>query len=99
MMGDLLAILLMGLICFAFWQQRRQSELAKQAITHKCRSLDLQLISVAFVAHRFRTKQGRFRWHTLYRFEFSALGDDCYQGEMTMIGFHPIHFELPPHRI
>ncbi|NLS13146.1 DUF3301 domain-containing protein [Vibrio sp. SM6] len=99
MMGDLLAILLLALLCFAFWQQRRQAELARAAISQKCRSLDLQLISVAFGAHRFKTPKGQWRWHTIYRFEFSALGDDCYQGEMTMVGFHAIAFDLPPHRI
>ncbi|MDQ2165402.1 MULTISPECIES: DUF3301 domain-containing protein [Vibrio] len=99
MLGDLLAILLLSLGCFLFWQQRRQAELAKAAISRKCEQLDLQLISVAFGRHKFKTPEGLCRWHTVYWFEFSALGDDCYQGELQMIGFRPSAFHLPPHRM
>lgn len=99
MLGDLLAILLLSLGCFLFWQQRRQAELAKAAISRKCEQLDLQLISVAFGRHKFKTLEGFWRWHTVYWFEFSALGDDCYQGELQMIGFRPSAFHLPPHRM
>lgn len=99
MLGDLLAILLLSLGCFLFWQQRRQAELAKAAISRKCEQLDLQLISVAFGRHKFKTPEGLWRWHTVYWFEFSALGDDCYQGELQMIGFRLSAFHFPPHRM
>ncbi|MDG2708212.1 DUF3301 domain-containing protein, partial [Vibrio parahaemolyticus] len=36
MIGDLLAILGLCFFCYLFWQQRRQAELAKVAITRKC---------------------------------------------------------------
>ncbi|MDW2313309.1 DUF3301 domain-containing protein, partial [Vibrio sp. 1075] len=52
MIGDLLAILGLCFFCFLFWQQRRQSELAKVAISRKCEQLDLQLVSIAFGAHK-----------------------------------------------
>ncbi|WP_419719650.1 DUF3301 domain-containing protein, partial [Maritalea porphyrae] len=42
---------------------------------------------------------GRWFWHTVYLFEFSALGDDCYQGRLEMRGFIPMRFNLPPHRM
>lgn len=48
MIGDLLAILLLAFGCFIFWQQRKQSELAKAAIKRKCDQLNLQLVSVSF---------------------------------------------------
>ncbi|WP_114765174.1 DUF3301 domain-containing protein [Vibrio rhodolitus] len=99
MITDLLAILLLCLVCMLFWQQRRQSELAKIAIQRKCDQLDLQLISTALKAHKIKTPDGVWRWHTVYQFEFSSLGDDCYQGELTMIGFQIVHFHLPPHRM
>lgn len=99
MIGDLLSILLLSFFCFLFWQQRRQSELAKAAITRKCEQLELQMVSVAFGGHKIKTPQGKWRWHTTYEFEFSALGDDCYQGQLTMIGFRPMQFHLPPHRM
>jgi len=99
MISDLLAILALTLFCFAFWQQRRQSELAKQAISRRCQQLDIQLLSTAFVGHRFKHKNGRFGWHTVYQFEFSSLGDDYYQGELTMIGFRAVGFDIPPYRM
>ncbi len=98
-MANLLAILGLSLFCFAFWQQRRQSELAKQAIARRCKQLDIQLLSTAFEAHRFKNSKGRFGWHTVYEFEFSSLGDDYYIGELTMVGFRPVSFEIPPYRM
>lgn len=56
MIGDLLAILGLCFFCYLFWQQRRQAELAKAAITRKCEQLDLQLISIAFGAHKLKTQ-------------------------------------------
>lgn len=56
MIGDLLAILGLCFFCFLFWQQRRQSELAKVAISRKCEQLDLQLVSIAFGAHKLKTQ-------------------------------------------
>lgn len=58
MIGDLLAILGLCFFCYLFWQQRRQAELAKAAITRKCEQLDLQLISIAFGAHKLKTPDG-----------------------------------------
>ncbi|MGX9418773.1 DUF3301 domain-containing protein [Vibrio sp. RC27] len=98
MITDLYAIIFAALVCFLFWQQRKQSELAKQAIQRKCKQMNLQLVSVAFSTHKFRTKEKTWRWHTIYHFEFSSLGDDCYQGELIMRGFYISKFNLPPHR-
>ncbi len=98
-MADLLTIVAVSLACWLFWQQRRQAEIAKAAIDSRCQQLDLQLVSVAFGAHKLKTPDGRWRFHTIYHFEFSALGDDCYQGKLTMLGFKPAGFHLPPHRL
>ncbi|WP_122053186.1 DUF3301 domain-containing protein [Vibrio sp. Evd11] len=102
MIDNLLAILLLCFFCFLFWQQRRQSELAKAAIARKCKELDLQLLSVAFNGHKLKMRHELTticRWHTVYHFEFSALGDDLYQGKLTMVGFRSMRFELQPHRM
>ncbi len=98
-MGDLIAILGVSFACFLFWQQRKQSELAKAAISKRCNQLELQLLSVSFGAHRFRTPEGKIKWHTAYYFEFSALGDDYYQANLIMVGFRPVHFNIPPYRM
>jgi hypothetical protein len=99
MIDDLFAILGLSFACLLFWQQRRQSELAKTAISKRCKQLDLQLLTVSFGAHKIRTPEGKLKWHTLYHFEFSALGDDCYQANLIMRGFRPVHFNIPPYRV
>ncbi|WPC73360.1 DUF3301 domain-containing protein [Vibrio porteresiae] len=98
-MEHLLNLLLVFLVCFAFWQQRRQSEIAKMVIQRQCDQLQLQLVSVAFGRHHLKTPQGAWRWHTVYWFEFSSLGDDCYQGQLIMYGFKAGKFHLPPHHL
>ncbi len=98
-MQDLVLILALCFGCVLFWQQRRQSELARAAIQRRCEQLGLQMISVAFKGHRFRTPKGRWRWHTIYQFEFSSLGDDCYQGQLIMLGFRAFDFQLPAYRV
>lgn len=98
-MSHLVSILALLLLGYLFWQQRRQSELAKMIIAKKCEQLDLQLLSVAFSAHKLKTPDGVWRWHTLYQFEFSSLGDDRYHGELQMSGFKAIGIHLPPHRL
>ncbi len=92
-------ILAVAFIAFLFWQQRRQSELAYQAVKRHCEHLDLQVLSVSFFRYRFQLPDGRFRFHSVYQFEFSARGDDYYQGRMIMIGFKAAKFMLPPYRL
>ncbi|MBM7038147.1 DUF3301 domain-containing protein [Vibrio ulleungensis] len=99
MMSDLLAILGVAFAAYLFWQQRKQSEFAKKAVAHHCEQHGLQLVSVAFGAHKFKKLRGSWRWYTQYQFEFSSLGDDCYQGELIMRGFHVSHFQTPPYRM
>ncbi|CCN48426.1 conserved hypothetical protein [Vibrio nigripulchritudo MADA3029] len=99
MIGNLFAIILVTLFCLLFWQQRRQSELAKQMVAHRCKQLEIQVLSVSFKGHRFRHKSGKIGWYTVYQFEFSSLGDDYYIGELTMVGFHASHFDIPPYRM
>ncbi len=98
-MTHLFAILGLSLLSYLFWQQRKQSELAKNAIAHYCKQHNLQLVSVAFGRHKRQTINKRRCWVTLYLFEFSSLGDDCYQGELTMQGFRVAYCHTPAYRI
>lgn len=98
-MQNLVYILGLCFLCVLFWQQRHQSELAKAAVERKCKQMGLQVLSVSFVGHKFRTPRGRWRWHTLYQFEFSSLGDDSYKGQLIMIGFRAFDFQFPAYRV
>ncbi|WP_299020360.1 DUF3301 domain-containing protein [uncultured Photobacterium sp.] len=98
-MDNLLGILVLAVLGYLFWQQRRQTELAQQFIDQRCASLGLQLLAIARGAHKLKDKKGRWRWHTVYLFEFSANGQDSYQGYVVMRGFHPMKFHVPPHHM
>ncbi|MFC3023072.1 DUF3301 domain-containing protein [Vibrio zhugei] len=99
MRTGLFGLLLIGMVGFIFWQQRRQSEIARRVIEQKCAQLNLQVVSVAFGQHRLRTPSGQWHWHSTYFFEFSALGDDCYQGRLIMNGFRSQQVYIPPHHL
>ncbi|QUJ66915.1 DUF3301 domain-containing protein [Photobacterium sp. GJ3] len=98
-MDNLLGILAIAILGWLFWQQRRQSELAQQYIGLRCKQLGLQVLSVARGSHQFKDKHGRWRWQTVYLFEFSANGADAYQGYATFKGMRPVQFDVPPHHM
>lgn len=98
-MDNLFAILGLTFFCFLFWQQRRQSEYAHQAIQQYCKKMELQLLSVARGSYGFRLPSGKKRLYTTYEFEFSSVGDDHYTGKLIMVGFRAAKFNLPPYRM
>ncbi|KXI22883.1 DUF3301 domain-containing protein [Photobacterium sanguinicancri] len=97
-MTNLFWIVTVSFGCFLFWQQRRQTELAQKFIEQRCEKLGLQLLSTARGSHKLRDEQ-QWHWHTVYWFEFSADGQDYYQGYIVMKGFRPMRFYVPPHRL
>ncbi|MGL5335805.1 MAG: DUF3301 domain-containing protein [Enterovibrio sp.] len=98
MIGDLIAILITVCVLFLFWQQRRQSEIAKAYITQRCEQHDLQLLSIARGKYRFKATLP-FTIMTEYHFEFSVNGTHCYQGLAVMHGLQLQHVQIPPYPI
>lgn len=98
-MTNLLAILAVAFLGYAFWQQSKQTEVAKKAIARHCKQLNLQLLSVARGEHKLRLPNGQVGWYTIYLFEFSATGEDCYQGQLIVKGLRSMKFILPPHHM
>ncbi|MGB2078681.1 MAG: DUF3301 domain-containing protein [Vibrio sp.] len=99
MLIDLLLILVVVLVCALFWQQRKQSELARKAIEQKCNALSLQLLSTSLHRYSFRLPNGKFGFHAMYQFEFSVTGDDYYQARLLMQHGYPKQFFIPPYRL
>lgn len=99
MFTDLLLILAAVVICLLFWQHRKQSELARQAIEQRCQALSLQLLSTALHRYSFRLPDQTFGFHAIYLFEFSVTGDDYYQGRLLMQHGFPKQFFIPPYRL
>ncbi|MDD1795233.1 DUF3301 domain-containing protein [Enterovibrio makurazakiensis] len=99
MIADLIWIIVIAIAASLFWQQRRQSELAKQFIQRRCQQIEVQLISIARGSHRFGWPKGPLNIQTRYYFEFSVNGIDCYQGYATMRGMRLQDVYMPAYPI
>lgn len=98
-MTNLFWILLIVVAACLFWQQRRQSEIAKQFIQQRCQQTAVQLLSIARGSHDFNLPKGPFHVQTHYYFEFSANGLDCYQGYAVMKGMRLQELYMPAYPI
>lgn len=96
MIWDLLFILGMVLLGTTLWKLRQQSERAKSLIEQHCKSLDLQVLSVA--RSYFNFKLGEHFLQASFIFEFSSDGSDHYQGTLWLSGLVKPRFQLPPYR-
>jgi hypothetical protein len=96
-MEEMLWIMLLVCLASAFWQQRRQAELAWQYLRRYCKQHELQLLSVAR-SHR-RLARRPLRLLTCYEFEFSSDGESHYLGTLTMQGLNMAGIDIPPHRL
>ncbi|MDD1783771.1 DUF3301 domain-containing protein [Enterovibrio sp. ZSDZ35] len=86
MITDLFWIVAITAIGALFWQQRSQTEIARQHIQRRCQQVDVQLLSIARGSHSFGWPKGPLNIQTRYYFEFSVNGLDCYQGYAVMKG-------------
>ncbi|NGN99760.1 DUF3301 domain-containing protein [Grimontia sp. S25] len=99
MTADLFWILLIAIVASLFWQQRRQSELAKNYIVRRCQQTNVQLISIARGSHSFGRPKGPLDIQTRYYFEFSVNGLDCYQGYAVMKGMRIKEIYMPAYPV
>ncbi|CZF78026.1 hypothetical protein RN22_21315 [Grimontia sp. AD028] len=99
MTADLFWILLIAIVASLFWQQRRQSELAKNYIVRRCQQTNVQLISIARGSHSFGWPKGPLDIQTRYYFEFSVNGLDCYQGYAVMKGMRIKEIYMPAYPV
>lgn len=99
MISNLLFILVIAFGISIFWKQRRQTELAKNYIEHRCEQHSLQLISVARAEQTYGWPKGPLDIKTRYNFEFSTNGMNCYQGYVLMKGYRVQEMYMPPYPI
>ncbi|NOT12713.1 MAG: DUF3301 domain-containing protein [Methylococcaceae bacterium] len=89
--------------CFWYWSSAKTvHEVAYYAVKQHCLSLQLQMLDdyVAFNAISIkRDNQGRLRFMRRYHFEFSATGNERYNGTITILGRQTINIQLAPYRI
>lgn len=99
MISNLLWLLLIAIVVSFFWQQRRQSEMAKHYIQQRCQQIDVQLLSIARAEQSYGWPKKPLSIQTRYCFEFSVNGMDCYQGYALMKGLHLQSIFMPPYPI
>jgi len=98
-MGSISLILLVFVICYFFWLQRKQDERALVLARSLCQQQQLQFLECGRSGHRFTKIQGRWRFLTQYQVDFSGDGDSRYQAELMLCGMRLAAFNLPVYRI
>ncbi|CAH0534244.1 hypothetical protein VST7929_02158 [Vibrio stylophorae] len=96
---SLVAIVALVFAACLFWQQRKQSELAHFHASRYCKQQSLQLLTVARERWQWHWRKGARGLCTHYQFEFSATGDDHYQGQLVMQGMRLLQIKTPPHHL
>lgn len=97
---EIIALLILCLVCWLFWQTRTMAELAKRAADQHCDKLGLQLLAIARVKLKpSRSQNGHFCWQASYQFEFSSDGESFYLGTIVIKGDKVIKVDTPAYRM
>lgn len=96
----LTALVFLGVV---YWLRARDlKQLAFVEAKKYCNNLDLALLddSVALIGLKpVRNSRGSIQLSRTYQFDFTANGEDRYQGEIILAGRQVLQIKLPPHRI
>ena len=88
---------------FWYWSSAKTAqEHAHYAVKQHCQLLQLQMLDdyVAFKSILVkRDSHGRLQFLRLYHFEFSATGNERYNGTITLVGRQTLNIQLDPYRI
>jgi hypothetical protein len=90
-LGDIVALLALGLLCLHFLTAMRVRELAVQAVGRASERDEYQLLDQSVHMRRIslsRDEAGRWRIWRQYRFDYSYDGVERHHGFVTMLGKH-----------
>ncbi|MGB0468622.1 MAG: DUF3301 domain-containing protein [Pontibacterium sp.] len=99
---DLFWLSLISLLCLHWWHSLKIKETALKHTRRHCKEMDLQLLDDSIGLRALWLKRdtgGRLRFWRTYVFEFTATGDDRYQGRIILLGRKITDIQLEPHRI
>lgn len=102
---ELYDIFLLMLICLGFYywvNSQKIREIALKAARAECKKMELQLLdgSVSLKSMKpVRSEQGYFVLQRQYQFEFSATGEERYQGKISLKANRVTSIHMQPHRI
>ncbi len=99
---SLLLTLLIAAVCWWWLRSRDLKELALQAVQKRCEELSLCMLDQTVALRRVRLRRnarGQVACLRVYQFEFSATGEERYQGHIELLGSQVRSIYLPPHRV
>ncbi len=88
---------------FLYWSNSQQArEIALNAVKIYCRRMEIQLLDEYVALNALwlkRDENGQIRIWRSFLFEFTATGEDRYNGKVIMLGKRIESIQLEPHRI
>ncbi|WP_158967058.1 DUF3301 domain-containing protein [Paraglaciecola sp. L3A3] len=96
---DLVLLIIILLVVASFWRLRAISESVKDYLENYCETRQLQLISVARDKTRIGSYRGKLDFQSVFVFEFSGNGEECYQGKVSMAGLTVLDTDTPAYRV
>jgi hypothetical protein len=94
-------VLLVGILLY--WSSSQKiREIAFNAAKIYCQKMDIQILDDYVALNALwlkRDKYGKIRVWRSYLFEFTATGEDRYNGKIIMLGTFIESIQLEPHRI
>ncbi len=101
-LGDIIIGYVVIVLAWYLWQAQKSREHARELAARHCKQLELQLLDDTVVMNRIRLKKntlGRIKISRTYRFEFSSMGNERYQGVLELLGNELVNISLDAHRV
>jgi len=96
---EIIALLVLSLVIWLFWQTRVMAECARSAVDDYCEQYGLQVLTIARIKLQpSRNSNGHFCWQGTYQFEFSSDGESYYLGQATINGIVVVSIDTPAYR-
>ncbi len=99
--AELLALLLLGLVAWFWFDSLKAREVGVAAARAACRREGVQLLDDTVAGSSLRPARdddGRFALRRVYEFEYSGSGYDRHRGSVMLLGREVVMLELSAHR-
>lgn len=99
---DIFPLIFVVVLLWYWWSAQGIKERALRAAKAHCEGMEVQLLDDGVALHRLwfkRDGRGSVRVWRLFRFEFTATGEERYGGTAEMLGMAVVSLHLAPHRI
>lgn len=101
-MGDVFLLIFVALIGWYWWSAQGVKDRALQAAKKHCKEMEVQLLDDSVALQRLwlrKDDRGVLRVWRRFHFEFTATGEERYQGSVELLGLSVDALQLAPHRI